>query len=162
MEGEDRILQHLLKKYKSIPESPVMSVLKPLRAEDYARFPPPTKGMSMQEFIHEHYTDISVIQALNLEPQLLSRLQQLLSSGRLLSYALNRRKGRGDLVHYFDHIWVLVGEGYERLVLFRQANDVLIPLYYCGQQFENGHVEYTNFLNQLDARWREIRQDQLP
>ena len=149
----DDLLAHLLKKYDEKPEGVPMKILKSIRAEDFVRFPPPQQCMTMQDTIHELYTDTSVVQALGSDPNVLLRLKQRMS-GRMLPYAKNNRKQSGDLVHYFDHVWVLIGE---RLVLFRQDNNALIPVHYCGRQIDDGHQEYIVFLNQLDARWREFR-----
>ncbi|KAL3152669.1 hypothetical protein ABBQ38_012266 [Trebouxia sp. C0009 RCD-2024] len=152
----DDLLAHLLKKYEENPEAVPIKILKSMRAEDFVRFPPPQQCMTMHDTIHELYTYTSVVQALSSDPNVLLGLKQRMSS-RMLPYAKNNRKQSGDLVHYFDHVWVLIGEGYERLVLFRQDNNILVPVHYCGTQIDDGHQEYIEFLNQLDARWREIR-----
>ena len=151
----DEILPYLLTKYDTLPDAPFMKVLKQMRKEDYEKFPPPVQSMLLQGSIHDNYTDASVVEALKSDTGLLERLKNLMS-GRMLPYARHQHIKPGDLVHYFDHVWVLIGEEFERLVLFRQEDNVLVPLFYCGKLFEDHH-KYNDFLNQLDGRWREVR-----
>jgi hypothetical protein len=68
-------------------------------------------------------------------------------------------KRRGDVVHYFDGIWVVRGHNGQRLIVHQQSGNpcVFTPLAFF-QDGAVGHLNYRGVLDRLEECWYLLKE----
>lgn len=67
-------------------------------------------------------------------------------------------KRPGDLVHYYDSIWVVRGSGMQRLIVHQDETNEnsFTPLAFYADS-EEGHHDYRRMLNHLERCWYQYK-----